>query len=43
MRLSNNFVLSEITHSNTAKRLGIENGPNKEHLRCAIKKCMTGC
>jgi len=33
MRLSNNFVLSEITHSNTAKRLGIENGPNKEHLQ----------
>ena len=33
MRLSKNFVLSEITHSNTAKRLGIENGPNKEHLQ----------
>jgi len=33
MRLSNNFVLSEITHSNTAKRLGIANGPSKEHLQ----------
>jgi phosphoribosylaminoimidazole (AIR) synthetase len=32
MRLSKNFVLSEITHSNTAKRLGINNEPNKEHL-----------
>ena len=33
MRLSKNFTLSEITHSNTAKRLGIDNGPNKEHLK----------
>jgi zinc D-Ala-D-Ala carboxypeptidase len=33
MKLSKNFTLSEITHSNTAKRLGIDNGPNKEHLR----------
>ena len=33
MKLSKNFTLSEITHSNTAKRLGIYNGPNKEHLR----------
>ena len=33
MRLSNNFVLSEVTRSNTAKRLGISNGPNKDHLR----------
>mgnify|MGYP000433319029 FL=1 len=33
MRLSDNFVLSEITRSNTAKRLGIDNGPNKEHLQ----------
>jgi len=33
MRLSDNFVLSEITRSNTAKRLGIDNGPNKDHLR----------
>jgi len=32
MRLSKNFVLSEITHSNTAKRLGISNEPTKEHL-----------
>lgn len=32
MRLSKNFVLSEITRSNTAKRLGIENEPTKEHL-----------
>ena len=33
MRLSKNFVLSEITRSNTAKRLNISNGPDKEHLR----------
>tara|TARA_B100000795_G_C22698272_1_gene398526 strand:+ start:356 stop:811 length:456 start_codon:yes stop_codon:yes gene_type:complete len=33
MRLSKNFVLSEITRSNTAKRLGLDNGPNKDHLR----------
>tara|TARA_X000001388_G_scaffold14644_2_gene8456 strand:+ start:8155 stop:8604 length:450 start_codon:yes stop_codon:yes gene_type:complete len=33
MKLSKNFTLSEVTHSNTAKRLGIDNGPNKEHLQ----------
>ena len=33
MRLSKNFTLSEITKSNTAKRLGIENAPDKEHLK----------
>ena len=32
MRLSKNFVLSEMTRSNTAKRLGIKNEPTKEHL-----------
>ena len=32
MRLSKNFVLSEITRSNTAKRKGISNEPTKEHL-----------
>lgn len=32
MRLSKNFVLSEITRSNTAKRLGISNEPSKKHL-----------
>jgi len=32
MRLSKNFSLSEITHSNTAKRLGIDNTPNEKHL-----------
>ena len=32
MRLSKNFVLSEITRSNTAKRLGISNEPTKKHL-----------
>lgn len=32
MRLSKNFTLSEITKSNTAKRLGIKNAPDKEHL-----------
>jgi len=33
MRLSKNFVLSEITHSNTAKRLGIDNEPTEKHLQ----------
>ena len=33
MRLSKNFVLSEITRSNTARRLNINNAPDKEHLR----------
>jgi zinc D-Ala-D-Ala carboxypeptidase len=33
MRLSKNFVLSEITRSSTAARLGINNGPDKEHLQ----------
>ena len=33
MRLSKNFVLSEITQSNTAKRLGISNEPTKAHLQ----------
>ena len=32
MRLSKNFILSEITRSNTATRLGISNEPTKEHL-----------
>jgi len=32
MRLSKNFVLSEITRSNTAKRKGISNEPKREHL-----------
>ena len=32
MRLSKNFVLSEMTRSNTARRKGISNEPEKEHL-----------
>ena len=32
MRLSKNFVLSEITRSNTARRKGISNEPDKAHL-----------
>tara|TARA_R110001592_G_scaffold29014_4_gene105705 strand:- start:311 stop:778 length:468 start_codon:yes stop_codon:yes gene_type:complete len=32
MRLSKNFVLSEIIRSNTATRLGISNEPTKKHL-----------
>ena len=32
MRLSKNFVLSEITRSNTAKRLGISNEMSEKHL-----------
>ena len=33
MRLSKNFLLSEFTNSNTAKRLDIDNEPTKKHLR----------
>jgi hypothetical protein len=33
MKLSKNFALSEITHSNTAKRLGIDNEPTEVHLQ----------
>lgn len=33
MRLSNNFVLSEVTRSNAAKRLGINNEPTETHLQ----------
>jgi len=33
MKLSKNFALSEITHSNTAKRLGINNEPTEVHLQ----------
>ena len=32
MKLSKNFVLSELIKSNTAKRLGIKNEPTKEHM-----------
>ena len=32
MRLSKNFTLQELTHSNTAVRLGIENTPDKEGI-----------
>lgn len=32
MKLSKNFVLSELTKSNTSKRLGIKNEPTKEHM-----------
>tara|TARA_R100000808_G_C2153147_1_gene163082 strand:+ start:581 stop:1036 length:456 start_codon:yes stop_codon:yes gene_type:complete len=32
MRLSKNFTLREITRSNTAKRLGIDNEPTKLHM-----------
>jgi len=33
MKLSKNFALSEITRSNTAKRLGIDNEPTEKHLQ----------
>jgi len=32
MKLSKNFSLLEVTRSSTAKRIGIDNAPNKEHL-----------
>jgi len=41
MKLSKNFTLAEITHSNTAKRLGIKNEPNKKHLQ-NIQKLIAG-
>jgi len=40
MRLSKNFVLSEVIRSNTAKRLGIDNEPRKEHLE-SIQRLIT--
>lgn len=33
MRLSKNFTLSEVTRSNTARRLNIDNTPKSEHLK----------
>jgi len=33
MRLSKNFTLSEVTRSNTAKRLSIDNTPKNAHLK----------
>ncbi len=33
MKISKNFALSEIIHSNTAKRLGIDNEPTETHLQ----------
>ena len=32
MKLSKNFTLAELTKSNTALRLGIDNTPNKEGI-----------
>ena len=32
MNLSKNLTLDEVTHSDTAKRLGIKNEPTPEHL-----------
>ena len=40
MRLSKNFVLAEIVHSNTAKRLGISNEPTKKHME-GIQRIIT--
>ena len=40
MRLSKNFVLSEITRSNTARRLGIKNEPTKKHME-GIQRIIT--
>lgn len=33
MKLSNNFTLDELTHSDTAVRLGIENYPNDDQVK----------
>jgi zinc D-Ala-D-Ala carboxypeptidase len=40
MKLSKNFVLSEIIRSNTAKRLGIKNEPTKKHME-GIQRIIT--
>jgi len=34
MKLSEHFILAELTPSSTAKRLGIKNDPTPEHLEC---------
>ena len=33
MKLSENFSLEELIRSSTAKRIGIDNIPNDEHLK----------
>ena len=35
MKLSKNFSLAEYTKSQTALRMGIDNSPDEEHLKCA--------
>jgi hypothetical protein len=39
MRLSKNFSLKELTKSNTATRLGIDNTPTEEHIANLKKLC----
>jgi len=39
MKLTNNFTLTELTDSNTALRLGIDNEPNGEQLTNLLLLC----
>ena len=39
MKLSDNFTLAELTKSQTAKRLGIDNTPTPEQLENLIELC----
>lgn len=39
MKITENFTLAELLHSNTAVRLGIENTPSKEHQSNIILAC----
>lgn len=41
IKLSKNFTLSEMTSSATAKRLNIDNTPNKNELECLKVLCQT--
>ncbi len=36
MKITKNFTLEELSHSNTAKAKGIKNEPNKEQVQCLI-------
>ena len=39
MKLSKNFTLAEMTNSQTAKRLGIDNQPSPEQLEALVELC----
>lgn len=40
MRITNNFTLSEMSHSNTAKARGLKNEPNSDQIASLKKLCI---